>query len=174
MLIVQYLLIGFIGGIITGWLAGEYFFKRRLTTLKRQRLAKKQERQRKILDHFRVEVKNNTVRLKKELKRLGLSKQLAPIELHFKNYTKRLYRVADKELLPVLQDFYKNLIAFVSANEIFIAFAEKNIQPNEKLEAEVIALFYNSITSMIIQRIEKIAEQGAVIVGILEEKIGEM
>ncbi|GAF69902.1 unnamed protein product [marine sediment metagenome] len=170
----QYVIIGLIAGIIIGWILGEFSLKKRIAAHKRERQIRKRERQRKLLDNFRVEVKNNTIRLKKELKRIALSKQLAPIELLFKHYNKRLCRVADNEVLQVLQDFYKELTALLSANEIIIDFSEKNIQPNEKLEAEVIALFYNSMSAMIIRRIEKLVETGTVIVSILEEKIGEM
>ena len=169
--ILQYVLIGLLVGTIVGWIVGSLLLKRKITAEKRARQLRIKKRQGKILEHFRIEVKNNTIRLKKEVKRLALSKQLAPVELRFKNYNKRLYRVRDKDVLRMLQDFYKELISLGSVNEAYITFTAKNIQSNEKLEAETVEQIYISLAMATIQKIEKITETGPVIVGILEEKI---
>jgi len=170
---VLYILVGAIIGVVMGWIISDFVIKRRIAAEKRERQARKKERKLKILDHFRIEVKNNTIRLKKELKRLGISRQLAPVDLLFKNYKKRLHRVEDKELLGVLKNYYQELFYLLSAVETLITFADKNIKPNEQLQDEIIVQFYNSMTVMTVQKIEKVVETGRLIVGILEERISE-
>ena len=170
---VLYILISALIGIIIGWIIRDYAIKRRIAAEKRARQARKKARQLKILDHFRIEVKNNTIRLKKELRRLGVSKQLEPVDLLFKNYKKRLHRVEDKELSEMLQEFYKELFSLLSAVETLINFTEKNIKPNERLEDGIVAQFYNSMTVMTVQKIENIVETGRLIIGILEDHISE-
>ena len=168
-----YILISVLFGIVIGWIISDYAIKRRIAAEKRARQARKKARQLKILDHFRIEVKNNTIRLKKELRRLGISRQLAPVVLLFKNYKKRLHRVEDKELLGVLQNYYQELFSLLSAVETLINFTEKNIKPNEQLQDEIIVQFYNSMTVMTVQKIENIVETGRLIIGILEDHISE-
>ena len=167
------ILVGALIGIIIGWIICDYVIKSRIKAEKRERRVRKKARQLKILDHFRIEVKNNTIRLKKELKRLGISRQLAPVDLLFNNYKKRLYRVEDKELLGVLQNYYQELFSLLSAIETLIAFAEKNIKPNEQLQDEIVVQFYNSMTVMTVQQIENIVETGKLIVGILEDHLSQ-
>jgi len=170
---IQFILIGAFIGVIVGWILTDLVIKKRIAAEKRARYTRKKERQLNILNHFRIEVKNNTIRLKKELKRLGVSKRIMPVELLTKNYKKRLHRVEDKELLGVLQDYYKDVFYLISAVETLYAFAGKNIIPNEQLGDKIIAQFYNSMTVMMIQKIEKIVENGKLIVGILEDRISE-
>ncbi|MCH7781572.1 hypothetical protein IID62_00755 [candidate division KSB1 bacterium] len=169
-----YIIFGVFVGIIAGWSISSFLRKRRFAAHKAVRIQKKKERQKKILNHFRVEVKNNTIRLKKEMKRLALSKKLGNIELHFKNFNKRLYKISDKEVLQALKDFYNNLTILVSANDTLLSFIEKNIVPSEDINDESAALFYNSSASNVIQKIEKIVDTGPLLVHVLEEKIGEI
>ncbi|MFC1556800.1 hypothetical protein ACFL6I_22280 [candidate division KSB1 bacterium] len=160
-----------IAGLVFGVILQYYYDQHKVHKHKLQLRAKKKSRQKSIMDRFRVEVKNNTIRLKKEEKRIALSRQLAPIELLFKNFHKRLHKIADKELMDVLADFYKDLIDLIAKNNTYITFAEKNISQNSTLPDEAVATFYNSMTSSMLQDITKIREKGASIVTILEEKI---
>lgn len=169
-----YVIFGVLVGLLAGWSTNSSLLKRRIAAQKLVRFQKKKERQKKILNHFRIEVKNNTIRLKKELKRLALSKKLANVELHFKNFNKRLYKISDKEVLQALKDFYNDLTVLVSANDTLLSFIEKNIVPSEDVDDESAALFYNSSASTIIQKIEKIVEIGPILVSVLEEKIGDL
>ena len=170
-MIIQYIIAGIAIGLTAGILFGRWSYAKGIVAEKRSRYARKKERQKKILGRFRVEIKNDTIRLKKELKRLKLSKQLATFDVTYKNYNKRIYKVADKELMQVLREYYEELHMVETANETHLKFIEKNIQPHEKLEDEITALFYNSMAAGIIGIIEKIVEKGPVIIGILEEKI---
>lgn len=160
-------------GLFVGWSSNSALRNKRIAENKKLRLEKKKNRQLKVLNHFRIEVKNNVIRLKKELKRLALSKMLSEIELHFKHFNKRLHRIADKDLMIALRDFYIDINKLVSANETLVSFIEKNIKPNEEIEEEAAALFYNSSASTIIQRIKAAISTGQELVNLLEEKIEE-
>lgn len=161
-------------GLLVGWLSNSGFRNKRIADNKKLRLEKNKNRQLKVLNHFRIEVKNNVIRLKKELKRLALSKMLSEIELHFKNFNKRLYRITNKDLMIALRDYYMDLSKLVTANETLVSFIEKNIKPNEEMEEEAAASFYNSSASTIIQRIEAAISTGQVMVSLLEEKIEDI
>lgn len=169
-----YIIFGVVAGFFAGWSISSSLRKGRIAKQKAVRIQKKKERQKNILNHFRIEVKNNTIRLKKEMKRLALSKKLGNIELHFKNFNKRLYKISDKEVLQALKDFYRDLTVLISANDTLLSFIEKNIVPSEDVNDESAALFYNSSASTIIQKIEKLVDTGPILVSVLEEKIGEI
>lgn len=169
-----YVIPGLIIGLLAGLSISASLRKNRIAAQKVVRFKKKKDRQKKILNHFRIEVKNNTIRLKKELKRLALSKKLGEIELHFKNFDKRLYRVSDKEVQQILKNYYIDLTVLVSANATLLSFIEKNIVPSEEVDDESAAMFYNSSASTIIQKIEKLVETGPILVSVLEEKIGDL
>ncbi len=147
-MIIQYIIAGIVIGLTAGILFGRWSYAKRIVAENRNRFARK-----------------------KELKRLKLSKQLTNFDIIYKNYNKRLCKVADKELMQVLREYYEELHMVETANETHLKFIEKNIQPHEKLEDDITALFYNSMAAGIIGIIEKIVEKGPVIVGILEEKI---
>ena len=170
---IQYLLLSFVIGCAIGWIIGHYFLRSRINRQKRMLHLNKQERQIKLLDHFRIEVKNNTIRLKKELQRLGVSRQLAPVELLFKNYTNRVHRIDDKELLYALQRFYNQLYSLQSTIDALSTVIEKKLIQIENLQDQILAQLYNSITTMVVQYIEKIIETGQVLVDIIEEKTDE-
>ncbi|MFC1513980.1 hypothetical protein ACFL5P_03110 [candidate division KSB1 bacterium] len=166
-----YILIGFVGGIVFGWIIGDFFVRGKIKVEKRKRTSKRKARQLKIIEHFRIEVKNNTIRLKKEQKRLVHTKQLGEMDLLFNNHKKRLFKVSDKELRVILQDFYKDIFTLLSANDSFTDFSEKNVTANENLNEELKTLFNNSMVSIISGKIEKIIETGTIIVGILVDKL---
>ena len=170
----QYIIAGVLIGLVTGWIIGKWAYSKRIVSERAARFAGKKARQKKILERFRIEVKNNTIRLKKDLKKLKLSKQIESIDILLKNYDKRLYKIADKELLSALKDYYVELHDLNSANEMCLSFIEKNIKPNEKLDDETTALFYNSMAATIIEKMDVLIEKGPVLVTILEGKIEDL
>jgi len=161
----------FLVGLITGCVVYYFYERRRLAEKKRAMRARKRSRQRSIHERFRIEVKNNTIRIKKEQKRLALTKQAAPIELLFKNYKRRLHKIADRDLMEVLQDYYNDLIALLSMNNTFIAMIGKKIQQNQHLDEQATVDLYDYITSTLLQGMAQVEEKGAGIVSVLEDKI---
>ena len=168
-----YVLLSFFIGGLAGWMSGNYFLRKWIARQKRILQIRKRGNQFKLLEHFRIEVKNNTIRLKKELRRLGVSRQLAPIELLFKNYQNRLYKIDDKELLYSLQNFYGALYSLQAIIDALSTVIEKKLVQIENLQDQVLAQLYNSITTMVVQHIEKIVETGLILGDVIEEKIDE-
>ena len=171
---VPYIIAGFLIGFALGWIIGKWAYSKRIVSERTVRITRKKARQKKILERFRIEVKNNTIRLKKELKKLKISKQISTIDILFGNYDKRLYRIANKELLSALKEYYVELHDLNSANEMCLTFIEKNIKPNEKIDDETTALFYNSMAAVIIEKVDVLVEKGPILVSILEEKIEDL
>jgi len=162
---------GMLPGAIIGWLAGTYFLKYRSELHKRKMRARKAARQRDLYERLRIEVKNNTVRMKKEEKRLALEKKLAPLELLFKNYTKRLHKIADRELMGTLLKFYRNLFELSTINQTFIEFQRKNFQEEGGLSGDAVTQLMHYMTSIVINNLSLNIETGTELVESLEKRI---
>ncbi len=164
------LIFGLIIGLIPGVFLGSKWCQNKVDNRKKELRAKKKSRQRKILEHMRIEVKNNTIRMKKEEKRLALSKELSVMELLFKNYKKRLYKVADKELLSNLQDFYQDLNQMNSLNQTFIDLLSKGFSGSNLNESALIDI-KNSFAGVILGFIQVNIEKGSNLVTYIENTI---
>ncbi|MCP4723714.1 MAG: hypothetical protein GY863_01695 [bacterium] len=164
------LITGLLIGLILGGFLGVKWHQNKLDKRKKEFRAKKKARQRKILEHMRIEVKNNTIRMKKEEKRLALSKELSNLELLFKNYKKRLFKVADKELLSNLQDFYQNLNELHSLNMSFIDLLSKGFSGGSINEQSMIDI-KNSFAGLILNLIQVNIEKGSNLVTYIESTI---
>ncbi|MFC1564123.1 hypothetical protein ACFL6G_04260 [candidate division KSB1 bacterium] len=164
------IILGLVSGIIIGVVIGMKWHQSKIVKGKRELKARKKARQRKILEHMRIEVKNNTIRMKKEEKRLALSKELSELELHFKNYKGRLYKIADKDLLSSLQDFYQNKIELIMLNKTFIELINRGFS-SDRINEESRIDIKNACAGVILNIIQVNIEKGTNLVSYIEQII---
>ena len=160
----------FILGAILGGFIGVKWHQSSVLKKKRELKARRKARQRKILEHMRIEVKYNTIRLKKEEKRLALSKELGEMDLLFKNYKRRLYKVSDKDLLSSLQDFYQDILELTALNKSFIELITKGFSSSSISDAAKVDI-KNACAGMILSMVQVHIEKGSNLVSYIEQTI---
>ncbi len=166
-----YITLAAITGLIAGVVLNQVTSKNRVAKHKKELRSKNRIRQRKLLEHMRIEVKNNTIRLKKEEKRLALSKELSELELLFKNYKQRLYKVKDKELLSTIQDFYAAVLGISFNNDKLISFREKSIEGYQELSDDVKIQLKNAMATSMLTQLQETIESGNSLVELIEDTI---
>jgi hypothetical protein len=158
------------GGAL-GWLLGTILLKKNIEEEKMRQRAKKAKRRSDTYERFRIEVKNNTVRMKKEEKRLALEKELVLPEFLYKNFKIRIHRITDKEILEVLHDFYSDLRIMDTTYKSYVEFSNINLTNNPNISGTVQTQLKDYFISVLINLISANIEKGVTIVSILEDKL---
>lgn len=167
----SWLFLALILGGTFGWLFGTFLLKKNIEDNRMHMRAKKAKRRSDTYERFRIEVKNNTVRMKKEEKRLALEKELVLPEFLYKNFKRRIHKITDKDLPEVLHDFYRDLRIMDTTYKSFVEFSRVNLANNDSISDTVKTQLKDYFISVLINLIAANIEKGVTIVSILEDRL---